>query len=144
MVLERGAHQRGHRLRRVALPRLNLEGSRLARSQTAIRRLVTWGALITMAGASLAVYWLLDWSWLQAALFGSLVVVTGPTVVGPLVGELRLRPRVATVLEAADVFRVSETRMRQTLKDAEAAAVIRVGRLVRVRRAWLEDLVRGK
>ena len=83
---------------------LNLELSRLLRSQTPIRRLVTWGALSTLAGAALAAHLLLGWDWMQAALFGSLVVVTGPTVVGPIVSELRLRPRVATVLEAEGVL----------------------------------------
>ncbi len=83
---------------------LNLEWSRLQRSQLAIRRLVTWGALLTGIGATLAAHELLGWSWFLSAMFGSLVTVTGPTVVGPLVGELRLRPRVATVLEAEGVL----------------------------------------
>ncbi len=83
---------------------LNLDISRLRRAQTPIRRLVILGALITMIGGTLSVHWLLDWSWIMAFLFGSLVVVTGPTVIGPLVGELRLRPRVATVLEAEGVL----------------------------------------
>ena len=83
---------------------LNLDISRLRRAQTPIRRLVILGALITMIGGALSVHWLLDWSWITAFLFGSLVVVTGPTVIGPLVGELRLRPRVATVLEAEGVL----------------------------------------
>ncbi len=83
---------------------LNLDLSRLRRAQTPIRRLVILGALITMIGGTLSVHWLLDWPWITAFLFGSLVVVTGPTVIGPLVGELRLRPRVATVLEAEGVL----------------------------------------
>ncbi|MDP6978911.1 MAG: sodium:proton antiporter [Myxococcota bacterium] len=83
---------------------MNLELSRLQRSQRAIRRLVTWGAIVTGIGATVAAHELLGWSWLLAAMFGSLVTVTGPTVVGPLVGELRLRPRVATVLEAEGVL----------------------------------------
>ncbi len=83
---------------------LNLEISRLRRSQLEIRRLVTWGAVITWLGAALAARFFLDWSWELSLLFGSLVVVTGPTVVGPLVAELRLRPRVATVLEAEGVL----------------------------------------
>jgi NhaP-type Na+/H+ or K+/H+ antiporter len=83
---------------------LNLEISRLVRSQTAIRRLVTWGALLTLVGGTLSAHLLLGWSWLTSALFGSLVVVTGPTVIGPLVSELRLQPRVATVLEAEGVL----------------------------------------
>ena len=83
---------------------LNLQLARLRREQVAIRRLVTWGALITLAGGSLAAYTLLGWDWRPAVLFGSLVVVTGPTVVGPLIQQLRLRTRPATVLEAEGVL----------------------------------------
>ena len=83
---------------------LNLEIRRLRREQAAIRRLVTWGAGITLLGAAVAVALLFQWSLMQALLFGSLVVVTGPTVIGPLVRELRLRPRLATVLEAEGVL----------------------------------------
>jgi NhaP-type Na+/H+ or K+/H+ antiporter len=83
---------------------LNLEISRLRREQALIRRLVSVGALVTMAGGALAVAALFDWSWMQALLFGSLVVVTGPTVIGPLVDAVRMRPRVATVLEAEGVL----------------------------------------
>jgi NhaP-type Na+/H+ or K+/H+ antiporter len=83
---------------------LNLEVSRLRREQTPIRRLVTWGALVTAAGGALAAGWLLGWHWGLALLFGSHVVVTGPTVIGPLVSDLRLRPRVGTVLEAEGVL----------------------------------------
>ncbi|MBW2385904.1 MAG: sodium:proton antiporter [Deltaproteobacteria bacterium] len=83
---------------------LNLQISRLRREQAAIRRLITWGALVTLFGGMLACHYLLGWSWRTSVLFGSLIVVTGPTVIGPLVTELRLRPRVATVLEAEGVL----------------------------------------
>lgn len=83
---------------------LNLEFSRLRRVQTSVRRLVTSGGLITVLGAALAVRTLLGWDWTLAILFGSLVMVTGPTVIGPLVTELRLKSRVSTVLEAEGVL----------------------------------------
>jgi len=83
---------------------LNLQVSRLRREQSAIRRLLTWGALITLFGAAAAAHLLLDWEIARSIVFGSLVVVTGPTVVGPLVAELRLKQRVATVLEAEGVL----------------------------------------
>jgi NhaP-type Na+/H+ or K+/H+ antiporter len=83
---------------------LNLEISRLRRAQAPIRRLVTLGAAVTMAGGALAVHVVYGFSVARALLFGSLVVVTGPTVIGPLIQELRLRPRVATVLEAEGVL----------------------------------------
>jgi NhaP-type Na+/H+ or K+/H+ antiporter len=83
---------------------LNLEIGRLRREQTPIRRLVTWGALVTAVGATLAVRATLGWDWIPAGLFGALVIVTGPTVIGPLLRDLRLGPRVATVLEAEGVL----------------------------------------
>jgi NhaP-type Na+/H+ or K+/H+ antiporter len=83
---------------------LNLEVRRLRRSQASIRRLVTWGAAVTGTGAAAATHAILGWPWIHAFLFGSLVVVTGPTVVGPLIRELRLRTRPATVLEAEGVM----------------------------------------
>ncbi len=83
---------------------LNLKLSRLLQAGKTIRRLVTVGALVTFAGATAAAHILLGWAPIQALMFGSLVVVTGPTVVGPLVDGLRLRHRVATVLEAEGVL----------------------------------------
>ncbi len=83
---------------------LNLDISRLRRAQTPIRRLVSVGALVTLFGGALSVHAFFDWPWVHSLLFGSLVVVTGPTVVGPLVESLRLRTRVATVLEAEGVL----------------------------------------
>jgi len=83
---------------------LNLEWSRLRRSGTVIRRLITWGALFTLFGGAIVTHVVLGWGTMESLLFGALVVVTGPTVVGPLVSELRLRPKVATVLEAEGVL----------------------------------------
>ncbi len=83
---------------------LNLQFSRLRRVQASVRRLVTYGGVVTVAGAAIAVHALLDWDWKLAVLFGSLVMVTGPTVIGPLVSELRLKGRVSTVLEAEGVL----------------------------------------
>ena len=83
---------------------LNLELGRLRREERVIRRLVTWGALVSLAGGALAARFWLDWGWTASLLFGSLVVVTGPTVVGPLVRDLRLQPRLQTVLEAEGIL----------------------------------------
>ena len=83
---------------------LNLEVSRLRRAQASIRRLVTLGALVTLVGAAAALLLFFGVTLAHALLFGSLVIVTGPTVIGPLVQELRLRPRLATVLEAEGVL----------------------------------------
>ena len=79
---------------------LGLDMARLRREATPIRRLVTVGALITMGGGALAAHQLLGWPPALSVLFGSLVIVTGPTVIRPLLRNVPLRPRVATVLEA--------------------------------------------
>jgi len=83
---------------------LNLNLSRLRKQAKGIRRLVTWGALITGFGGAVASHLALRWDWRLSALFGSLVIVTGPTVVTPLIRRIRLRPRVATILEAEGVL----------------------------------------
>jgi len=83
---------------------LNLQISRLRRQGVAIRRLITYGALITLLGGAAAVHLWVGFELMESLLFGALVVVTGPTVVGPLISELRLKPRVATVLEAEGVL----------------------------------------
>ena len=83
---------------------LNLEWSRLKRQEATIRRLITWGALVTLVGAATLAGVVLGWRWNLAILFGALVVVTGPTVIQPLLRDMRLRPRLKTILEAEGVL----------------------------------------
>ncbi len=79
---------------------LALDFASLQRHGLAIRRLVTTGVTVTAVLATLAARGFLGWPWPVAALFGTLVVVTGPTVVQPLLRRIRVKPNVATVLEA--------------------------------------------
>lgn len=60
--------------------------------------LVTIGALITWALTSVFTFYLLDFSWPLALLFGSLTVVTGPTVVVPLLRTVRPKSKLANIL----------------------------------------------
>ena len=83
---------------------LGLERRRLQREGRAIRRLITLGALVTAVGGALAARAFLGWSWSLATLFGTLVIVTGPTVIGPLLRNVAVRARIATVLEAEGVL----------------------------------------
>ncbi len=83
---------------------LNLELSRLRRQEATIRRLITLGALVTFIGATLTTKMMLDWPWGVSFLFGSLVVVTGPTVVAPLLRDMRLKPKIKHILEAEGVL----------------------------------------
>lgn len=83
---------------------MNLNLQRLRQEGRSIRWLVTIGALITAAGGALAAHYILGWDWILATLFGTLVIVTGPTVVTPLLRRFKVQERVATVLEAEGVL----------------------------------------
>ena len=63
-----------------------------------VRRLVTIGALSTWAVISVATHWLLGFDWMLALLFGTLTLVTGPTVIVPMLRVLRPRASIANIL----------------------------------------------
>jgi NhaP-type Na+/H+ or K+/H+ antiporter len=83
---------------------MNLDLRRLRREQVAIRRLVTLGAVVTFVGGALAARILLGWSWTNSLLFGSLVIVTGPTVITPLLRRIHASRPLRTILEAEGVL----------------------------------------
>ncbi|MDJ0555389.1 MAG: cation:proton antiporter [Microcoleaceae cyanobacterium MO_207.B10] len=83
---------------------LNLELRELGRVSGSIRNLVTIGTLITLIGGGMAAHWLGEFPWAIAFLYASLVVVTGPTVVGPLLKQVSVDRQVATVLEGEGVL----------------------------------------
>lgn len=83
---------------------MNLSLERLRREARSIRQLMTVGALVTAAGAAVAARLTLGWSWTLAVLFGTLVMVTGPTVITPLLRRIKVHERVATVLEAEGIL----------------------------------------
>lgn len=83
---------------------MNLDLRRLRREGRAIRQLVSAGALVTVVGGSLCARIVLGWDWTPSILFGTLVIVTGPTVITPLLRRLKLNRKLATVLEAEGVL----------------------------------------
>ena len=83
---------------------LNLDLEHLRRQESVIWRLVSAGALGTLAGAAILARFVLGWEWRTAVLFGSVVIVTGQTVVGPLLHGIGLRRRPRTLLEAEAVL----------------------------------------
>lgn len=83
---------------------MSLNLKKVRRQGRAIQQLITVGALFSLAlGAGLAML-VLGWRWQLGLLFGTLVIVTGPTVVTPLLRRLSVRKSVATVLEAEGVL----------------------------------------
>ena len=65
---------------------------------TVVHRLVTVGALSTWAVITLATHWLLGFDWLLALLFGTLTLVTGPTVIVPMLRVVRPKASIANIL----------------------------------------------
>jgi NhaP-type Na+/H+ or K+/H+ antiporter len=83
---------------------LSLNWKRLRREATTIRLLVSVGAVVTAVGGAIASRSILGWSWPLSILFGALVIVTGPTVITPLLRRIKLEHRLETILEAEGVF----------------------------------------
>lgn len=77
---------------------LGLRFDRVGEVRSVVGRLVTLGAFIVWIIASVSVYFLLDVRRAIAALIGALLVVSGPTVVQPLLRLAKPRHSVAEVL----------------------------------------------
>jgi len=77
---------------------LTLRFSEIRGLEKTVRRLVTWGALITWGVVTLSAWGLLKLPLGLALLFGALVVVTGPTVIVPLLRSVRPKASVARLL----------------------------------------------
>ena len=83
---------------------MNLRISRIKREESAIRGLITIGALITLVGGTLSTLVFLGWDFRTSILFGTLIIVTGPTVISPLLKRVRIHHGVSTVLEAEGIL----------------------------------------
>ncbi len=83
---------------------LKLQLQRLGQVSSTIRNLTTIGALISLMGGGIAAYYFSEFPWPIAFLYGALVVVTGPTVINPILKEVTLDPRLATILEGEGVL----------------------------------------
>ncbi len=79
---------------------LNLDFGRMRRESVAIRRLVTVSALVSIAGGVALARFVMGWGLRPSVLFGTLVMVTGPTVINPLMRRLRIEHQTSTILEA--------------------------------------------
>ncbi|RUO61883.1 cation:proton antiporter [Pseudidiomarina insulisalsae] len=63
-----------------------------------VTHLVSIGVLVTWIAAAICAYFLMDFGWELAALFGALVVVTGPTVIMPMLRSVRPKSNIANIL----------------------------------------------
>jgi CPA1 family monovalent cation:H+ antiporter len=119
---------------------LTLRLSELHETRRVIVSLITVGALVTWLGSAAAAYWLGALPGPLALLFGALVIVTGPTVIGPLLRIVRPTARVANVLKwegiiidvvgAMVAVLVSEALLLGTTQSAPAHTVVLLGRFL--------------
>jgi NhaP-type Na+/H+ or K+/H+ antiporter len=77
---------------------LTLNFAELKGTGRAVWRLVTLGAIVSWLIASLAAYLLLRLPWDMSVLLGAILVVTGPTVIGPLLRHVKPTGEVGALL----------------------------------------------
>ncbi len=78
---------------------LTLSWNQLGTGANVVFRLIGLSSLITWGLTVLLSYYLLDFSWQLSWLLGAVLMVTGPTVVGPLLRQIRPNRRVSSVLQ---------------------------------------------
>lgn len=77
---------------------LTLNPKGLKEAPIVIRRLLSVGVLVTWFGTAALIYFLLDLSMAMSLLAGSLVIVTGPTVIAPLLKRIQVKEKLHHIL----------------------------------------------
>ncbi len=77
---------------------LTLKFKEIAGLERVVRRFVTSGVLVTWGVVAVAAHLLVDLDWKLAALFGAIIVVTGPTVITPMLRTVRPTAQIANIL----------------------------------------------
>lgn len=78
---------------------LTLKFSELKEAGTSVFRLCTIGAIVSGVLTTIAANFIFNWDWRVSALLGAILVVTGPTVVGPLLRLIKPNRKVASILK---------------------------------------------
>lgn len=78
---------------------LTLKRKEISDIGPAIVKLITLGSVITFVGAGLATHYIMQLSWPISFLFAGLIIVTGPTVIAPILQNVPLNKNVSTVLK---------------------------------------------
>lgn len=78
---------------------LTLKQSEIRNVGPVITKLITLGSLVTFFGASMAAHYIFSLSWQVSFLFSALIIVTGPTVITPILRNIPLKKDLSTVLK---------------------------------------------
>lgn len=77
---------------------LTLRFSDIAGHGRMVRNLIPVGSVVTCIIGTLSARWVLNVSWEVALLFGAISIVTGPTVIAPLLRSVRPKAKLANIL----------------------------------------------
>lgn len=78
---------------------LTLRKSEIGNVGPVILKLISVGVAVTFFGAGLAAHFIYDFSWEISFLFSSLIIVTGPTVITPILRNIPLKKHVSSILK---------------------------------------------
>ncbi len=78
---------------------LTLRWRQLGSGSTIVWRLIALASVVTWVLTAILARYLLGFSWQLAWLLGAILMVTGPTVVGPLLRQIRPNRRVSSILQ---------------------------------------------
>ena len=77
---------------------LSLKIKDLKGTGSTVFSLVIVGTIVTLLGATIACYYIMGLTFKMSLLFGSLVIVTGPTVIKPILRNVRANHKISTLL----------------------------------------------
>ncbi|MCQ0112955.1 NhaP-type Na+/H+ or K+/H+ antiporter [Zhouia amylolytica] len=78
---------------------LTLKKNEISKVGPVILKLISIGAVITFIGAAVATHYIFDLTWQISFLFAALIIVTGPTVISPILRNIPLKKDVSAVLK---------------------------------------------
>ena len=78
---------------------LTLKRAEIRNVGPVITKLITLGSLVTFFGAAIASYFIFGLSWQISFLFSALIIVTGPTVITPILRNIPLKKDLSAVLK---------------------------------------------
>ena len=78
---------------------LTLRLNEVKNVSSVISKLITVGSLVTFIGAAIAVFYIYNLSWEISFLFSALIIVTGPTVITPILRNIPLKRDISAILK---------------------------------------------
>jgi len=78
---------------------LTLKRGEVSKVGPVIGKLISLGAVITFIGGGIAAHFIFELSWKISFLFSALIIVTGPTVITPILRNIPLKKDVSAVLK---------------------------------------------